>query len=266
MEMNLTVGADERLRNGHDVDVRLVNDLRSGAENVIQNIRFEGLNVLHCFEGRYRIARKGCPVVSLKAGEAFLVYPGHVVTIDALNRSNRLVYGIFTGKNVVDYFNSLGCFDGLHCETLPRQECVLKIRELMKPELYRTASGHDACLAYLSDIVASIVEDARGNGNALVFDAIRQIRANLAKGVVRLQELCDELNVCRSYLHRIFRDAGLGGIAAFIKAEQLQRALWLLRNTDQSVAEIARASGFISTTHFSTFIKKRVGRPPRDLR
>ena len=266
MEMNLTVGADERLRNGHEVDVRLINDLCSSAENIIQNIRFEGLNVLHCFEGRYRIARKGYPAVFLKAGEAFMVYPGHVVTIDALDHSNRLVYGIFTGKNVVDYFNSLGCFDGLHCKTLPRQECVLKIFELMKPEHYRTASGHDACIAYLSDIVVSIVEDARESGNALVFDAIRQIRANLGKGVVRLQELCDELNVCRSYLHRVFRDAGLGGVAAFVKAEQLQRALWLLRNTDQPVAKIARASGFISTTHFSTFVRNRMGRPPRELR
>ena len=264
--MNQTIGADPRLRAGCGVDIREISDIRSGVENFITNFRSEGIVLMRCYEGRYRIARKGCSVVQLKAGESFVIYPGHVVTIDALKPSNRLVYGVFTGRDVLRYFNDLGCYDGLHCATLPRDESMARLRKLVKDKAYQTEGGHDACLTYLSDLVVSIVGDARANGNVLVFDAIGQIRANLANGVVRLQELCDELKVCRSYLHRVFRDAGLGSIAAFVKAEQLQRALWLLRNTDQSVAEIARASGFISTTHFSTFIRKRVGRPPRELR
>ena len=266
MEMKQTVDADSRHLVGCDVDVHDINDLRSGAENFIKNFRTEGVALLRCYEGSYRIMRKGCPVVHLKEGEVIAIYPGHVVTIDALKPSNRLVYGVFTGRDVLGYFNGLGCFDGLRCATLPRDESMLRLRKLVKDKAYQTTSGHDECLTYLSDLVVSIVGDARANGNVLVFDAIRQIRANLANGVVRLQELCDELKVCRSYLHRVFRDAGLGSIAAFVKAEQLQRALWLLRNTDRPVAEIARASGFISTTHFSTFIRKRVGRPPRELR
>ena len=266
MEMKLSVGADSRHLVGQSVDIHDINDLRSGAENFITNFRTEGVVLLRCYEGRYRIARKGCPVVHLKEGEGIVLYPGHVVTIDAMKPSNRLVYGVFTGRDAIGYFNDLGCYDGLRCATLPRDESMLRLRKLVKEKEYQTASGHDACLTYLSDLVTSIVGDARANGNVLVFDAIRQIRANLSKGIVRLQELCDELGVSRSYLHRVFRDAGLGGIAAFIKAEQLQRALWLLRNTDQSVAEIAKASGFISVTHFSTFIRKRVGRPPRELR
>ena len=266
MEMKQSVGVDSRHLIGRDVDVHDINDLRSGAENFITNFRTDGVVLLRCYEGRYRIARKGYSVVQLKEGEVFVLYPGHVVTIDALKTSNRLVYGVFTGRDAIWYFNDLGCYDGLHCATLPRDESMARLRKLVKDKAYQTEGGHDACLTYLSDLVVSIVGDARANGNVLVFDAIGQIRANLANGVVRLQELCDELKVCRSYLHRVFRDAGLGSIAAFVKAEQLQRALWLLRNTDQSVAEIARASGFISTTHFSTFIRKRVGRPPRELR
>ena len=266
MEMKQAIGADSRHLVGQVVDVHDINDLRSGAENFITNFRVEGVVLLRCYEGRYRIARRGCPVVHLKEGEVFVIYPGHVVTIDALKPSNRLVYGVFTGRDAIEYFNGLGCFDGLRSATLPRDESMLRLRKLVKDEAYQTEAGREACLTFLSDLVVSIVGDARANGNAVVFDAIRQIRANLANGVVRLQELCDELKLCRSYLHRVFREAGLGGIAAFIKAEQLQRALWLLRNTDRPIVEIAKASGFISTTHFSTFIRKRMGRPPRELR
>ncbi len=266
MEMNQTIGVDPRLQAGGDIAIRSINDLRSGAETLIKNFRFDGLNILRCYEGRYKIKRKGCPSAYLEKGEVFIVYPGHVVTVVAQKPSNRLVYGVFTGKNVADYFNALGCFDGLHSVTLPRYESVIKLRELMKPGLYQTAQGRDACLSYLSDIVASIVGDARANGNAFVFDVIGQIRENLTKGVVRLQNLCDELNVSRAYLHHAFRNAGLGCISDFIKAEQLQRALWLLRNTSRPIAEVAKAAGFISVTHFSTFVKKRVGRSPRELR
>lgn len=266
MDMNQTFGVAQRLWAGRGVDIRSIADIRSGAEHLIKNFRFEGLNLFRCYEGRFKIERKGCPVAYLEKDEVFVAYPGHVVTIVAQKASNRLVYGIFTGKNVIDYFNALGCFDGLHSVTLPRYESVVRLRELMKPELFCTASGHDACLSYLSDIVVSIVGDARANGNAVVFDAIGQIRENLAKGVVRLQDLCDALDVSRSYLHRVFRDTGLGNVAEFIKSEQLRHALWLLRNTNQPVAEIAKASGFISPMHFSTFIKKRTGKPPRELR
>lgn len=266
METKQSIGAETGCQVGRSIDVHDINDLRSGAENFITNFRTEGVVLLRCYEGRYRIVRKGFPTVQLKEGEAFVLYPGHVVTVDALKPSNRLVYGVFKGRDAIGYFNDLGCFDGLRCTTLPRDESMLRLRKLAKGKAYRTESGHDACLTYLSDLVASIVGDARATGNALVFDAIKQIRENLANGVVRLQELCDELKVSRSYLHRVFRDAGLGGVAAFIKAEQLQRALWLLRNTDWPVAEIGSAAGFISTTHFSTFIRKRVGRPPRELR
>lgn len=265
-KMNQTICADPRLRAGCGVDIREISDIRSGVENFITNFRSEGIVLLRCYEGRYRIARKGCSVVQLKAGESFVIYPGHVVTIDALKPVSRLVFGVYTGRDVVAFFNDRGCFDGLHCATLQRFESMLRLRKFVTDKASQTVAGHDECLSYLSDFVASVVGDARANGNAIVFDAIRQIRTNLAKGAVRLQELCDELGVCRSYLHRVFRDAGLGGVSAFVKGEQLQRALWLLRNTDQPVAEIARASGFISVTHFSTFIKKRAGRSPRELR
>lgn len=266
MEMKQTIGVDQGVGLGRGVDIREINDLESGKETLIENFRFAGVNLLRCYEGRYRIERKDHPVVHLGPGEVLVVYPGHVVTIVAQKPANRLVYGIFIGNEVVDYFNALGCFDGLHSATLSRYESVIKLRELMKPELYQTETGHDACLSYLSDIIVSIVGDARANGNPLIFDAIAQIQKNLMQGIVRIQDLCEALKVSRSYLHRAFRDAGLGSLAAFIKAAQLQRALWLLRNTDQPVTEIAKASGFTSVTHFSTFIRKRMGRPPRELR
>ena len=71
MEMKQSVGADSRHLTGYDVDVHDINDLRSGAENFITNFRTEGVVLLRCYEGRYRIARKGCPVVQLREGGAF---------------------------------------------------------------------------------------------------------------------------------------------------------------------------------------------------
>jgi len=36
--------------------------------------------------------------------------------------------------------------------------------------------------------------------------------------------------------------------------------------TRKPIAEIAHAAGFLTVTHFATFVKRRTGHSPRDLR
>ena len=47
---------------------------------------------------------------------------------------------------------------------------------------------------------------------------------------------------------------------------RLERAQTLIRQTPLAVAEIAVASGFVSTSHFSRAYRQRFGRPPREDR
>lgn len=47
---------------------------------------------------------------------------------------------------------------------------------------------------------------------------------------------------------------------------RVERAAWLLRTTDRSVAEIAHASGFSSAGRMSEAFRAHFGAPPSDWR
>ena len=130
----------------------------------------------------------------------------------------------------------------------------------------RTDDGHRAALRRLADILVSQMRDLRADGRAFLYDAARLIHANLAKGVVRLEPLCAELRTSRSHLHRVFVDAGLPSPSEIIRREQLRLAVRLLRQETLTIPEVMERCGFISQAHFSTFIKRRTGHTPSEIR
>lgn len=120
--------------------------------------------------------------------------------------------------------------------------------------------------AHVNDDPVSFAHDLRAEWRVLVVDAIRQIRANLRQRIVRIEPLCEQLGVCRSHLHHVFVRAGLVSVSDFIKREQLAMALRLLRGTNKPISQIAHETGFLTATHFATFVKRLTGKPPRSLR
>lgn len=249
-----------------DVAIRSLSDLRTGAKTMMQDFYFAGVGVWHCYEGRFCISRRGCEDVVLEPGHLFVSYPGYWITVTALEPSNRLVSAVLTGGQVEDYFDGLGYVDGLLARVVARDACFHELCKLVRADAYVTPEGHDRAWGYLANLLVSILEDARSSMNRLVFDAMQQIRRNLSRGAVRLEDLCAELRVSRSYLHRVFRQHGLGSVADYVKSEQLRRALWLLRHSVDPVGKIAEATGFLTVSHFSTFIRRRTGYSPRELR
>jgi len=243
-----------------DVCIRSMEVLQTAAGVLIEDVYFEGGDVLRCYEGRFRFTLEGREPFVLGAGQALVIYPNQKVTIKALDKKNTLRYAIFDGTGAADYFDSFGFFDGLHGKTSTQQVVFERIKRSVD------AGDNAGVMSAMSDALVTYAHDLRSNGNALVFDAVRQIRANLAHGAVRLQDLSEALGVSRSQLHRVFAAQDLGSVSEFVKREQLRLALRLLRETRKPIAEIARAAGFLTVTHFATFMKRRTGHSPRDLR
>jgi len=261
-----SVGLDERINRFSDLHIRCLDDLTTAAKVILHRMYFEGLDVLRCFEGRFVFTIDDNLPITIGSGEVLVIYPGHYVTIKALDRQNRLVYGIFTGGDVVDYFNSLGFFDGLRGAADAQFESLSELMEMVADPDLSKDDHESVCLSFLTDILITMLHDIRENGDSLLFDALKLIRRNLQRGIVRLEPLCDDLKVSRSYLHRIFARAKIGTPADFIRSEQLRIAVTLLRTTRLPIGEIARRAGFISTTHFATFVRRHAGHAPTEIR
>lgn len=103
--------------------------------------------------------------------------------------------------------------------------------------------------------------DTVGSDHPLVVQAARLIRdQNHNKASV--EQICQVTGVSRSTLDKLFL-AHLGRtVAEEITRVHLQRAKDLLRNTDLSLAGIARRCGFASATYLCRFFKRSTGQTP----
>jgi len=256
-------GLGERIDKTADVCIRSLTELRTAPEILIKDVYFDGGDVLRCYEGRFRFVLDNRPPIVICAGESIVVYPGQRVTIEALDATNLILYAIYDGNDVAAYFDRFGFFDGMHGKTSTQTEVFHQVMRWLSGD---PAADHSGLGALMASALTTYAHDFMENGNALVCEAIRQIRLNLKNRIVRIDPLCDQLKVSRSYLHRAFRNAGLLGASEFIKQEQLRHALHLLKATDKSIADIAEESGFLSVTHFATFVRSRTGKSPRELR
>ena len=109
---------------------------------------------------------------------------------------------------------------------------------------------------------------ARAQIEGVVADRIkRYIEANLGSRDLSPAALCSRFRISRAQLYRIFEP--LGGVASYIQARRLDRALAVLRDPahrGSRVFEIAFDAGFSSIAHFSAAFRRQFGFSPSDAR
>ena len=109
---------------------------------------------------------------------------------------------------------------------------------------------------------------ARAQIEGVIADRIkRHIEANLGSRDLSPAGLCARFRLSRGQLYRIFEP--VGGVAGYIQARRLDRALALLRDPShrgRRVFEIALDAGFSSIAHFSAAFRRQFGFSPSDAR
>lgn len=81
-----------------------------------------------------------------------------------------------------------------------------------------------------------------------------------------LKELTAMFGVSDTYLQKSFRAVYGMPVAAFIRAQKIQKAALELIHTDRSIDEIAEDFGYINESKFSAVFKKLMGDPPSVFR
>lgn len=257
---------DGRLDGKSDLTLRLLSDVEIGPKKFVENIYFAGLNVMRCYGGRFRFTFSDRPSFVLSSGELVVIYPHRFVTIEGLDERNRIMYCIFDGADSERYFDDLGFFDCARGITQPRIGGFMELRRMVEDPANRNPKSRATALRYLTDMLDSQLRDLKSGERALLIEAAHMIHANLKRGLVRLDPLCDALKVSRSFLHKKFVEAGLPSPSAIIRNEQLRLAVRLLREERISIPEVMDRAGFVSQSHFSTFIKRLTGKTPGEIR
>lgn len=81
-----------------------------------------------------------------------------------------------------------------------------------------------------------------------------------------IEELCEPLGIGRRQLERRFqRDVGLSP-AGYRQRLRLERARWLLQNTDLEVTEVSLECGFQDSSNFARVVRAALGFSPSEVR
>ena len=93
---------------------------------------------------------------------------------------------------------------------------------------------------------------------------VKAINENISDSEFKVDQLCAQVGISRSQLHRKIKEIAGIPTADFIRNIRLNQAARLLREHKASVADVAYNTGFANQTHFSTVFKKYFGMSPSD--
>jgi len=111
---------------------------------------------------------------------------------------------------------------------------------------------------------AGLVERV-GVNNAAILDAVEVMEANVAEPV-DLAHLAQTAGLSERQLNRLFTDKLGRPTMRYYRELRLEKAQSLLRNSPLSLTEIALATGFASSSHFSRAYAAQFGQPPSAYR
>jgi len=99
----------------------------------------------------------------------------------------------------------------------------------------------------------------------LIRKAMAYIHAHFDEPLTR-EEIADHIGVSADYLTDCFRQELGITPSAYIRRYRIRQACHLLRNTDQSITQIALTVGFSDGAHFTRTFQKEIGTTPRAYR
>ncbi|MGK7654761.1 GlxA family transcriptional regulator [Roseovarius sp. B08] len=98
-----------------------------------------------------------------------------------------------------------------------------------------------------------------------ILDAVEAMEANVADPL-ELSRLAQVAGLSPRQLNRLFHDKLGRSVMRYYRELRLEKAQSLLRNSPLSLTEIALATGFASSAHFSRAYSARFGQPPSAYR
>ncbi|MEO0750667.1 MAG: GlxA family transcriptional regulator [Pseudomonadota bacterium] len=107
--------------------------------------------------------------------------------------------------------------------------------------------------------------DRVGSTNAAILDAVEAMEAHVAEPLT-LERLSKRAGVSPRQLNRLFTEKLGRPTMRYYRELRLDKAQSLLRNSPLSLTEIALATGFANSSHFSRAYAAKFGQPPSAYR
>ncbi|QQE79279.1 helix-turn-helix transcriptional regulator [Alicyclobacillus sp. SO9] len=136
-------------------------------------------------------------------------------------------------------------------------QSLLEVNSPQKLSLWIETSG----FTFL-ERVAELVDQTR---SAVIEKSIQYIVSHLHEEL-SLENIARHCSVSHYYLSHLFRKETGSTVTAFVRKARMERALWLLGDSGQTVANIAYQVGFQDPNYFSKTFRTYFGKSPSEFR
>lgn len=222
-------------------------------------------------KGTYRVREKNIP---LQKGDCFLVIPNEPTYYEADHSDPYEYYWIgFHGTNSKKLMISLGFYTDdnfiFHCDGSVYEDMLSYMQELKS--LYEPdEKTYLFCLGRLYEVLSLMKKNTpmdtglRGDEN-LWKQICEYVAINYAH-TLSVGLLSEKFNLHRSGLYKLFeRNSGLSP-SEYILNYRLEKALFLVKNSDLLYKSIAFECGFSDVTQFYRCFKKKYKKTPRQMK
>ena len=243
----------------------------------------------------------GNTVDMLTMGDLFIVFPGVVHKLEAVENSDVEYYSIaimpgfitdFHTKNslVGDFINYLMISDTIKNELSPYPlrprisldgNLQIKAESIVNDMLLEYEKKNEGYYTYLCGLTLVLLtliareyssnkyyEDIRDKTNyyqSAILNSINYINENFTKDL-KLDEVAKEFLLSRTYFCELFKKNVGMTFNKYINLLRIGRAKMLLSNTNMSITDVAFSSGFNDTSNFSRQFAKHINLTPSEYR
>ena len=98
-----------------------------------------------------------------------------------------------------------------------------------------------------------------------MFEGIIEYINNTDLRDLKIKNICESLNVSRTFIYTTFAKYNEIGIAEYIRDLKIKKAILLLTQNKHSIKEIAYITGFTDSNHFIKVFKSYIGKTPKEF-
>mgnify|MGYP001029682921 CR=1 FL=1 len=129
----------------------------------------------------------------------------------------------------------------------------------------RTLSDLEERMLYIIEVVHNSIH-IREENMTIVEKVKRYIAESIHDQHLSREDIANHVFLNPDYLTRVFKKETGMSISDYLQQTRIEYAKELLLNTDQSVSEVANASGYSNLSYFSSIFKKFTGSSPGEYR
>lgn len=136
--------------------------------------------------------------------------------------------------------------------------------------IHEMVTGPDTMADYVRTLLSEALrlrdEKQQTQGKKVLRDALDYIEENYMLTTLNLNEVAQAIGMSPNYFSGMFSQEMKMTFVEYVTNKRMEQAKRLLRESDQSSAQIAAAVGYKDAHYFSFVFKKTVGMSPRDWR